>query len=140
MPRIAWGDTGSLSENWSQVLGIIDLPAPDLGTYDLRHAINLVYRSYSGLRLKGRYAVTTVRAGAPGILSLLELEEDVAALRAVVPLVRQPSLRRWHFLIDDEATRRLLQVAIPADTRATGRRARKRKEAEEAGTHSLRWW
>ena len=141
MPRVPWADAASWSSSWQQVLGVIQAPAgaPHLGTDFMRESTNLIYRTYTGLRLSGRYAVTAVRTDTPGILTLLELERDVAVVGQVVPLIRPEGSDRWQFLMNDATTEKLSRVAIPADTRATGRRARKRKEEEEQRP-SLRWW
>lgn len=141
MPRIAWTDATVASAAWHQVLGVIDQPPrSELGRDELREAMNLVFRSYTGLRLRGRYAVTSVRAGTPGVLSVIELDQDLAIIQGVIPLFRDPGTSRWQFLMTFDTLRQLEQVAVPPDTRATGRRERKRKEEKEHGEFSLRWW
>ena len=140
MPRVAWTDAALTSATWHQVLGVIERPAgTQIGASEFREAINLVFRTYTGLHLNGRYAVTSVRAGMPGVLSVIELERDLAAIQAVIPLAQQPGTGRWHFPLTVDTLQQLERVAVPADTRATGRRARKRKE-EAHGGFSLRWW
>lgn len=125
---------------WHQVLGVLEQPpGTEIGTAEFREAINLVFRTYTGMRLSGRYAVTAVRGDMPGVLSVIELERDLAALKTMIPLVQQTGTGRWHFPMTTKTLRQLERVAVPPDTRSTGRRAQKRKEEEHAG-FSLRWW
>jgi hypothetical protein len=111
-------------------------------SHRLREGVNLMSRVCTRLKLVGRHAATTSRAGGGSlVLCLFEKREDrdvVADLVAAgLSEEAEPWASRRVFSLCAAAHDRLVAVGGETDHRYAGRRRRERER--EAATQSLRW-